>query len=207
MKVAHPLPCTPPKNLPCCLSRWSPVILICHQCLPHGHSGHPSPTLAPFFSRARPSSLLISLAELSHHREVLEVGDFHKAKPLNPRAASLSSQLLQSARNPPTPMQKPQSWGSVSPHLRPPYQGGSSHPLSACLSKCFHHPDRPHKSCLKTQLPGFDITDFKGLTLGGAGLAAGAEFRAMFGAPGTTLLAWGSVREPSSLSINTQKWL
>lgn len=34
------------------------------------------------------------------------------------------------------------------------------------------------------QLPGFDITDFKGLKLGGATLAAVAEFRAMFGAPG-----------------------
>lgn len=56
-------------------------------------------------------------------------------------------------------------------------------------------------------MPRFDITDFKGLELGGAGLAAVAEFRAMFGAPGATLLAWGSVWEPSSLSINTQKWL
>lgn len=61
--------------------------------IPHAPSLHLLP-------RARPSSLLISLAELSHYREVLEVGDFHKAKPLNPRAASLSFWLLQSVRNP-----------------------------------------------------------------------------------------------------------
>lgn len=85
--VAQP-PLEAPFSAVCPAGPWwaSPVCWECQQL-----QGIPRPRLLHPLPRARPSSILISLAELSHHREVLEVGDFHKAKPLNPRAASLSS--------------------------------------------------------------------------------------------------------------------
>lgn len=78
--------------------------------------------------------LLISLTKLSHQGKSLGLRISNKAKPLNPVAASLSSQLLRLCQKScllPGRNHSPGGFG-VSPSPGPPYQAGLAHPLSAC---------------------------------------------------------------------------